>query len=558
MCDMAGLDNLVANTAYLKAQGGDDKEMKKRRRSLSLPKPEQCAAVRTSIDKDFVMLCERQPIGKKFFRDFLVSKPEYKVAADFLDELYDWDLAEGATKKKACQDIMKKYTKPDSKTFLSFLTGDKLEKCKGVTESNFDEVMKGSVQEGTREFLKDKPFTEYQASPFFDKFLQWKEYEKQPISDKYFYEFRTLGKGGFGEVCAVQVKNTGQMYACKKLEKKRLKKKGGEKMALLEKKILEKVNSLFLVNLAYAYDSKTHLCLVMTLMNGGDLKYHIYNLGYDGKGVDKGIEMKRVVHYTAQITCGILHLHEMDIIYRDMKPENVLLDSFGQCRLSDLGLAIEVAAGKTVTQMAGTGAYMAPELLNKTPYRTSVDWWALGCSIYEMIAGYTPFKGPESLKQKVEKEEVQRRIQNEEPKFEHRFFDSVTKDVIQLFLKKKMDERLGVRNNMEDPRKHEWFKSINFPRLEAGLVDPPWVPKPNVVYAKDTGDIAEFSDVKGVTFDNNDDKFFHEFGTGAVPIQWQKEMIESGLFDELNDPNRKEAPAGGDSDGQKSGTCVML
>lgn len=167
----------------------------------------------------------------------------------------------------------------------------------------------------------------------------------------------TMSYSLFVQVCAVQVKNTGQMYACKKLCKKRLKKKGGEKMALLEKKILEKVNSLFLVNLAYAYDTKTHLCLVMTLMNGGDLKYHIYNIGYDGKGVDKGIEMKRIIHYTAQITTGILHLHEMDIVYRDMKPENVLLDSQGQCRLSDLGLAIEIVPGKTVTQMVSRCGY---------------------------------------------------------------------------------------------------------------------------------------------------------------------------------------------------------
>lgn len=200
MCDMGGLDNLVANTAYLKAQGGDDKEMKKRRRSLSLPKPDQCAAVRTAIEKDFVSICERQPIGKKFFRDFLATKAEYKVAADFLDELYDWDLAEQAAKTKARQNIMQNYCKADSKKFLSFLGGEVAEKCKGVTEGNFEEVMKGKVQDGVREFLKGKPFTEYQSSPFFDKFLQWKEYEKQPISDKYFYEFRTLGKGGFGEV----------------------------------------------------------------------------------------------------------------------------------------------------------------------------------------------------------------------------------------------------------------------------------------------------------------------------------------------------------------------
>lgn len=125
-------------------------------------------------------------------------------------------------------------------------------------------------------------------------------------------------------------------------------------MALLEKQILEKVNSLFLVNLAYAFDTKSHLCLVMTLMNGGDLKYHIYNMGYDGKGVNKGIEMKRVVHYTAQIATGLQHLHAMDIIYRDMKPENVLLDSQGQCRLSDLGLATQITPGKTVTQMVSS------------------------------------------------------------------------------------------------------------------------------------------------------------------------------------------------------------
>lgn len=109
----------------------------------------------------------------------------------------------------------------------------------------------------------------------------------------------------------------------------------------------------------------------------------------------------------------------------------------------------------------------------------------------------------------------------------------------------------------DDPRKHEWFKSINFARLEAGLIDPPWVPKPNVVYAKDTGDIAEFSEIKGIEFDAKDDKFFKEFSTGAVPIAWQKEMIDTGLFDELNDPNRKESSGGSDDD-KKSGTCTLL
>ncbi len=88
---------------------------------------------------------------------------------------------------------------------------------------------------------------------------------------------------------------------------------------------------------------------------------------------------------------------------------------------------------------------MAPEILTDTPYRTSVDWWALGCSIYEMVAGYTPFKGPEAKKEKLEKEEVQRRIINEEPKFEHKNFDAPTNDIIKQFLKKKIDDRLGCK-----------------------------------------------------------------------------------------------------------------
>lgn len=149
----------------------------------------------------------------------------------------------------------------------------------------------------------------------------------------------------------MQVKHTGQMYACKKLDKRRLKKKGGERLALIEKQILEKTNSRFVINLAYAYDDRTHLCLVMDLMSGGDLKFHIYDLG------KRGLRMERVVYYAAQITSGILHLHSMDIVYRDMKPENVLLDAKGQCRLSDFGLAVELPKGKKICQKVSVEAW---------------------------------------------------------------------------------------------------------------------------------------------------------------------------------------------------------
>uniref|UniRef100_A0A8D0L7F7 G protein-coupled receptor kinase n=1 Tax=Sphenodon punctatus TaxID=8508 RepID=A0A8D0L7F7_SPHPU len=550
MCDMGGLDNLIANTAYLAARKsgeGDTKEMQKRRRSLSLPKPEECTEVKQSIPADYESVCEKQPIGKSFFKDFLDTIPEYKVARDFMDEVSNWELAEDNAKGSLLQNLLTDFLKGSAKNHLAFLSADLSSKCQAATEKDYESVLK-LARDQTKAFLQDKPFKDFQSSPFYNKFLQWKVFEKQPVTDKFFYEFRVLGKGGFGEVCAIQVKNTGKMYACKKLDKKRLKKKGGEKMALLEKEILEKVNSPFIVTLAYAYESKTHLCLVMSLMNGGDLKYHIYNVG------ERGLEMDRIIFYSAQITCGILHLHSIQIVYRDMKPENVLLDDHGNCRLSDLGLAVKVKEDKSITQRAGTNGYMAPEILKEESYLYPVDWFAMGCSIYEMVAGRTPFK---DFKEKVNKDEVKQRTLENEVKFEHSGFTTEAKDICKMFLAKKIEDRLGSRSADDDPRKHSFFKSINFHRLEASLVDPPFVPDPSVVYAKDVADIADFSEIRGIEFDDKDKKFFKRFATGAVSIPLQEEIIETGLFEELNDPSRLAAASGSGRE-SKSGVCVLL
>lgn len=162
----------------------------------------------------------------------------------------------------------------------------------------------------THEYLSMAPFADYLDSIYFNRFLQWKWLERQPVTKNTFRQYRVLGKGGFGEVCACQVRATGKMYACKKLEKKRIKKRKGEAMALNEKQILEKVNSRFVVSLAYAYETKDALCLVLTLMNGGDLKFHIYHMG------QAGFPEARAVFYAAEICCGLEDLHRERIVYR--------------------------------------------------------------------------------------------------------------------------------------------------------------------------------------------------------------------------------------------------
>lgn len=103
-------------------------------------------------------------------------------------------------------------------------------------------------------------------------------------------------------MCACQVRATGKLYACKRLEKKRIKKRRGEAMALNEKRILESINSRFVVTLGYAYATKDALHLVLTIMNGGDLKFHIHQLGDSGKS---GVDPIRAVFYAAQIACGL-------------------------------------------------------------------------------------------------------------------------------------------------------------------------------------------------------------------------------------------------------------
>ncbi|XP_029027734.1 rhodopsin kinase grk7-b [Betta splendens] len=526
MADLLPLDSLVVNTAFLKVQGIDREELRKQRLSQTLPVPKNSSTVREALGDTFESLCEQQPIGRKLFQQFLLaSDPQCAATAEFLEELNSWSFAADETREKVKRSILDKFCQPQSKSYLSYLTGQDADRRRTSPDMNFNDVMMEQMREATRDFLKGKPFSDYLSSPFFYRFLQWKEFERQKISDKYFYMFRTLGKGGFGEVCAVQVKHTGHMYACKKLDKRRLKVKRGEKLALLEKQILEKVNSLFVVNLAYAYDNKTHLCLVMDLMNGGDLRFHIYELGR------RGICMERVVYYTAQIITGILHLHSMDIVYRDMKPENVLIDGKGHCRLSDFGLALELPKGKMICQKAGTTGYMAPEILRQEYYRTSVDWWALGCSIYEMVAARLPFI---DLREKVQHEEVTRRTLEDECRFEHKHFDAPTRDIVSRFLKKKVERRLGCRSGGGDPRNHAFFSDINFHHLEAGLVPAPWVPKADIVYAKDVEEVRDASEVQQVELDAKDERFFAEFSTGAVPIRWQKEMIDSGVFDELN------------------------
>uniref|UniRef100_A0A4W3JL91 G protein-coupled receptor kinase n=1 Tax=Callorhinchus milii TaxID=7868 RepID=A0A4W3JL91_CALMI len=454
--------------------------------------------------RDYSSFCDKQPIGRQFFRQFCETRLESKRCIEFLDAVVsppDKEVGGGGGEWSAAH--------------LPEVPADTVRQCKERLEQSPCKELFNECTKVVHEYLSGGPFTDYQGSMYFSRFLQWKWLERQPVTKYTFRHYRVLGKGGFGEVCACQVRATGKMYACKKLEKKRIKKRKGEAMALNEKQILEKVNSRFVVSLAYAYETKDALCLVLTLMNGGDLKFHIYNMG------NPGFDEERAVFYAAEICCGLEDLHRERIVYRDLKPENILLDDHGHIRISDLGLAVQIPEGESIRGRVGTVGYMAPEIINNESYSFSPDWWALGCLVYEMIQGQSPFR---KRKEKVKREEVDRRVRDDVENYSEKFSEDAS-SICKMLLTKNPKERLGCKGEgASEIKQHRIFRTINFKRLEANMLDPSFVPDPRAVYCKDVLDIEQFSTVKGVNLDPTDDDFYSKFVTGSVTIPWQNEV----------------------------------
>ncbi|XP_057362370.1 G protein-coupled receptor kinase 5 isoform X2 [Manis pentadactyla] len=562
------LENIVANTVLLKArEGGGGKrkgKSKKWKEILKFPHISQCEDLRRTIDRDYCSLCDKQPIGRLLFRQFCETKPGLECYIQFLDSVAEYEVTPDEKLGEKGKEIMTKYLTPKPGFFaappdileadvpaaaphgrpehahldpFSFLVTFQspvfiAQVGRNLASQTEEKLLQKPCKElfsacvrSVHDYLRGEPFHEYLDSMYFDRFLQWKWLERQPVTKNTFRQYRVLGKGGFGEVCACQVRATGKMYACKRLEKKRIKKRKGESMALNEKQILEKVNSRFVVNLAYAYETKDALCLVLTIMNGGDLKFHIYNMG------NPGFEEERALFYAAEILCGLEDLHRENTVYRDLKPENILLDDYGHIRISDLGLAVKIPEGDLIRGRVGTVGYMAPEVLNNQRYALSPDYWGLGCLIYEMIEGQSPFRG---RKEKVKRDEVDRRVLESEEVYSHKFSEEA-KAICKRLLTKDAKQRLGCQEEgAAEVKRHPFFRNMNFKRLEAGMLDPPFIPDPRAVYCKDVLDIEQFSTVKGVNLDHTDDDFYSKFSTGSVSIPWQSEMIETECFKELN------------------------
>lgn len=193
-----------------------------------------------------------------------------------------------------------------------------------------------------------------------------------------------IGKGSFGEVYLVEKISNSNLYAMKVLSKDKIMGQNLVKYAMTERNVLSFMNHPFIVKLKYAFQTVDRLFLILDYCPGGDLAEHIT--------FEKKFNEDKAKFYLCQIILALEHLHKRDIIFRDLKPDNVVLDSDGNSYLTDFGLSKEgVMDNIGAKSFCGSIAYLAPEMLKRAGHGKSVDWYLLGVIFYEMLAGEPPF-----------------------------------------------------------------------------------------------------------------------------------------------------------------------
>ncbi|KAK6305500.1 ribosomal protein S6 kinase alpha-4 [Coregonus clupeaformis] len=297
---------------------------------------------------------------------------------------------------------------------------------------------------------------------------------------------KVLGTGAYGKVFLVR-KNSGhdegKLYAMKVLKKAAIVQKAKTaEHTRTERQVLEHIRqSPFLVTLHYAFQTQTKLHLILDYVSGGEMFTHLYQRDHFSE--------EEVRIYIGEIILALEHLHKLGIVYRDIKLENILLDSEGHLVLTDFGLSkefLEEEKERTYS-FCGTIEYMAPEIIRgKSGHGKSVDWWSLGILMFELLTGASPF----TLEgERNSQSEVSKRILHCEPPFPS-MIGAVAQDLLRKLLVKDPHKRLGSGpRGADDIKSHAFFKGLSWSDLAEKKVVSPF--KPEIRSELDTGNFAE-------------------------------------------------------------------
>ncbi|KAG6908427.1 hypothetical protein DXG01_004652 [Tephrocybe rancida] len=282
----------------------------------------------------------------------------------------------------------------------------------------------------------------------------------------HFVLLRCVGKGAFGKVRVVQHKQTRELYALKYINKNKCVKMKAVPNVVQERRLLEEVDHPFIVNLRYAFQDDENCFFVLDLMLGGDLRFHLERLGSMSEEV--------VRFYVAQLSSALAFLHDSGIMHRDLKPDNILLDERGNAHLTDFNIAVHFGE-RRLTGVAGSMAYMAPEILTKRGYTYYIDWWSLGVCAYELIFGRRPFRGRTNsdLTYSISKDPLKW------PEDAEKKCSRTGMQVLKGLLDRDTSRRFGCKPHGEgyqELRRNPWFKTIDWDTLESKEQTPPFIP----------------------------------------------------------------------------------
>ncbi|XKL68037.1 hypothetical protein PGB90_003528 [Kerria lacca] len=319
---------------------------------------------------------------------------------------------------------------------------------------------------------------------------KWKKTGSDDACLDDFERVRTLGTGSFGRVMFVQHKPTKVYYAMKILEKEKVVKLKQVEHTLHEKQILQSINFPFLVSMKYHFKDNSNLYMVLEYVPGGEMFSHLRKVGKFSEAHSR--------FYAAQIVLAFEYLHYLEIIYRDLKPENLLIDSKGYLKVTDFGFAKRVK-GRTWT-LCGTPEYLAPEIILSKGYNKAVDWWALGVLLYEMAAGYPPFFADQPI-------QIYEKIVSGRLRFASHF-SSDLKDILRNLLQVDLTKRYGnLKNGVNDIKGHKWFSTVDWIAIFQKKVAAPFIPT-----CKGPSDTSNFDDYEEETLKiSSTEKYAKEF-----------------------------------------------
>eukprot|EP00752_Nemacystus_decipiens_P012889 g11409.t1 len=383
------------------------------------------------------------------------------------------------------------------------------------------------------EYLRDKLHGGFLLSSHFQEYTRFLHVQQRPVTENDFILFRILGRGGFGAVNGCKRGSSGKLFAMKVMNKRRIKIRQSEDLCWNERRILEALGSPFVVSLKYAFESKNDLFLILDLMTGGDLGFHLQHLGIFTKVMAQ--------YYTARTVLGIQHLHQKGIVYRDLKPENVMLDEHGRSRISDMGLACKVTPH--LTGACGTRGYWAPEMRlrnpagKRVPYNECVDWFSLGCILYEFLRGMSPFRTERALEwcadtiQDKEKR-VDKATLEMEPEYPARYFDDLATDLCTKLMMKDPKKRLG-RMGADEILAHPWFGNLDRDALVMDQVDSPYIPNKDINAAPQRS-IGSFADTGSKVVLSREDQAMYEGWEYNSVSDFQQEVVDFLTFRDSN------------------------